>query len=233
MTRPPCALPRRLRSYPQGARIVGHPLRLSVHRPDKATVAVLPALVLEERRRRQLFRLGKPHHRRELARLKPTRHRGVKKPVSSTRGSAPRRRQDGETSSIGSQVSGPTNFSCCAFEQGAYVRDTFNRLSGKVSVEWGDILCRGCRPFHFCGGNSIGYFAGDPSSQWLNYSVSENELGTGTRAYPQIYAHGCHACACQHRLARGIASTPDRGRKPTRRQSRQPAARADDPRRAR
>ena len=27
MTRPPCALPRRLRSYPQGARIVGHPLR--------------------------------------------------------------------------------------------------------------------------------------------------------------------------------------------------------------
>jgi hypothetical protein len=27
VTRPPCALPRRLRSYPQGARIVGHPLR--------------------------------------------------------------------------------------------------------------------------------------------------------------------------------------------------------------
>jgi hypothetical protein len=27
VTRPPCALPRRLRPYPQGARIVGHPLR--------------------------------------------------------------------------------------------------------------------------------------------------------------------------------------------------------------
>jgi hypothetical protein len=35
-----------------------------------------------------LSRLGKPHHSRELAQLKPTRHRGVKKP--STRGSVPR-----------------------------------------------------------------------------------------------------------------------------------------------
>jgi hypothetical protein len=35
-----------------------------------------------------LSRLGKPHHRRELAQLKPTRHREVKKP--STRGSVPR-----------------------------------------------------------------------------------------------------------------------------------------------
>jgi hypothetical protein len=61
-------------------------------------------------------------------------------------------------------------------------------LSGKVSVEWGDILCRGCRPFHFYGGNSIGDSAGDPSSQWLDCTISKNGLGTEPGLVPRYMA---------------------------------------------
>jgi hypothetical protein len=70
VTRPPCALPRRLRSYPQGARIVSHPLRRPVYRPGSATDCHFACLGSGRVATTPISPgLGKPHHRRELARL--------------------------------------------------------------------------------------------------------------------------------------------------------------------
>jgi hypothetical protein len=44
---------------------------------------------------------------------------------------------------------GPSNFSRCASEPFGPIRSTFDRWTQRVSVEWGDALCEGRRPFSF------------------------------------------------------------------------------------
>jgi hypothetical protein len=96
------------------------------------------------------FRLGNPHHRRKLARLKANATPwGKEARVVYSRDCAPRRSKGGKLARSAPKSRGRQISRVARFEQGAYVRDTFNRLSGKVSVEWGGTLCPGCRPFSF------------------------------------------------------------------------------------
>jgi len=138
VTRPPCALLRRLRTYPQDARDVDHSLRLSVYRPDKGYR--LPFACLGSGRAAATpISPGSESPPSPRIGSEPTRHRGAKKPerllAGECRATAKRKLARSATRA------GPSNFSRCASEQIGRCSQHVRPLDQRASVECGGTLC--------------------------------------------------------------------------------------------